>query len=292
MNISSPWTAISSSRLYSLTWGAAFGLTDIGLVRTGNEDNFLIDEALELVMVADGMGGHAAGAVASVAALTAVRHFLQQVALGSAQSATTDEGVFATLRGIDPNETGLNPNAHSVALVNGAINFANNELYLKNLESGRVQGGMGTTLTGFWHCAFNKALIFFHVGDSRLYRYRAGALIQLTRDQTQYQQALDLGAIENLPPRNLLLQAMGPSSDVMPEIRALSVKRNDLLLLCSDGLHGSVPHGDIEQILAAAVAAESTLEQACIRLIDLAKEYGGRDNVTVILVLCSGLCGG
>lgn len=119
-------------------------------------------------------------------------------------------------------------------------------------------------------------MIFVHVGDSRLYRYRSGALIQLTRDQTLYQQALDKGAIENLPPRNVLLQEVGPTSVVNPEIRALRVECNDLLMLCSDGLHGSVPHGQIEQALTAAT--ESMRVQTCSRLIEPAKEYGSRDN--------------
>ena len=289
INNTSTWTPLSPRRLHLLTWGAVFGLTDIGPVRSNNEDNFLIDEALELVMVADGMGGHAAGAVASAAALIAVRQFLQQEVLRSAQSETTNTNVSAKLMESDPDETGFNPNTYALSLLNGATKFANSELYAKNLTSGRTQGGMGTTLTGFFHCTVSKSLIFFHVGDSRLYRYRTGALIQLTRDQTHYQQALDLGAIENLPASNLLLQAIGPSSDVTPEIRAFRVERDDLLMLCSDGLHGSVPHGEIEQALAAA--NESTLEQVCTHLISLAKEYGGRDNITVLLVLCSSLCG-
>ena len=283
-----PWTALSPSRLLCVPWGVAFGLTDVGLVRAGNEDNFLIDEALGLVMVADGMGGHAAGAVASAAALMAVRQFLQRAAidvmLNEVQNETPGADAAATLNQRDPEATGSDPNTPTVSRLIDAINFANAELYAQNLNQGRPQGGMGTTLTGVWQGDCNEDLIYFHVGDSRLYRCRSGALIQLTRDQTLYQQALDRGAIENLPPRNLLLQAVGPASDVVPEIRALRVERNDLLMLCSDGLHGSVPHGDIEQALA--VATESTLEKTCTQLIELAKEYGSRDNITVLLVWC------
>ena len=282
------WKALSPSRLHNLTRGVAFGLTDIGTVRAKNEDNFLIVEALELVMVADGMGGHSAGAVASAAALIAISQFLQQAALGSSKSVTTELDISGALIGRDPDETGSNPYSSAVALLNDAIRFANKELYSINLENERIQNGMGTTLTGFWHCATSGELVYFHVGDSRLYCYRDGILIQLTRDQTQYQQALDMGFIENLPARNLLLQAIGPTSDVIPEIRAFKAERNDVLMLCSDGLHGSVPHGEIEQALASVT--ESTLEQVCVRLIALAKEYGGRDNITVLLVMCNFPC--
>jgi len=280
----SPDTALSPSRLHLLPWGVAFGMTDIGPVRTSNQDNFLIDESLDLVLVADGMGGHASGAVASAAALTAVRQFLQRAALQAARGAVPNADAAAALARRDPDATGSDPNTPAVSVLTDAIKFANTELHAQNLIQGRAEGGMGTTLTGLWRCAANKALIFVHVGDSRLYRYRTGALLQLTRDQTLYQQALDRGMIENLPPRNLLLQAVGPTSDVTPEIRALRVESNDLLMLCSDGLHGSVPHGDIEQVLAAAT--DSTLGQTCSRLIELAKEYGSRDNITVLLICC------
>ena len=129
-------------------------------------------------------------------------------------------------------------------------------------------------------------MVFFHVGDSRLYRQRGGLLEQLTRDQTLYQQALEAGMVENLPARNLLLQAVGPSPRVTPEVRSLQVTAGDVLMLCSDGLHGSVPHGEIETQLTIVTA--DTLEPACARLIGLAKEYGGRDNITVMLVACLG----
>jgi len=287
-NLLNPGTALSPSCSHFVPWGVAFGLTDIGLVRTRNEDNFLIDETLALVMVADGMGGHAAGAVASAAALVAVRQYLQRAARDAAQNmapgAGAGGGAAATGAWRDPDATGSDPNTPAVSRLIDAIKCANTELHAQNLTQGRSQGGMGTTLTGVWQCASNEALIFFHVGDSRLYRCRTGALLQLTRDQTLYQQALDRGAIENLPSRNLLLQAVGPASDVAPEIRALRVERDDLLMLCSDGLHGSVPHGEIEQALAAAT--EFTLEKTCTRLIGLAKEYGSRDNITLLLVWC------
>lgn len=273
------WTPLSPSRTYRLPWAVVFGATDVGPVRSSNEDNFLIDEALGLAMVADGMGGHAAGEVASAGVLTALRDYLRE------HAPRIDAAAIQSLPAHDPDATWSDPAIPAVGLLYDAIDFANHSLYAQNTARDCPDGGgMGTTLTGFWRASAQAPLVLFHVGDSRLYRQRDGQLEQLTRDQTMYQQALESGAFENLPPRNLLLQAVGPSARVTPEVRSLVVHAGDVLMLCSDGLHGSVPHGEIEAIMGAATAA--TLDQACARLIALAKEYGGRDNITVLMALC------
>ncbi|MDB5950262.1 MAG: Serine/threonine protein phosphatase [Massilia sp.] len=280
----SPWTALSPSRPHRLPMGTAFGATDIGPVRKSNEDNFLIDEALGLVMVADGMGGHACGEVASAGALEAVRDYL---ALHGAQlPGQQDDPARQPRLEDDPDATWSDLAMRAVALAYDAIEFANRALYAQNLARGRPESGMGTTLTGFWRAGPDVPLVLFHIGDSRLYRLRGGRLDQLTRDQTMYQQAIDAGLIDNLPARNLLLQAMGPDPRVTPEVRAHLVEPGDLLMLCSDGLHGSVPHGEIEAVMA--VADEPTLASACRQLIALAVDYGGRDNITVVMALYRG----
>jgi serine/threonine protein phosphatase PrpC len=264
--------------------GLAFGATDIGPVRSSNEDNFLIDEALGLVMVADGMGGHAAGAVASAGVLEALRGYLQA---HGAPDASAARGGRHALHSPDPDATWSDPTMRAVGLLHDAIEAANRELYAQNRAHNCRDGeGMGATLTGFWRPGDDAPLTLFHVGDSRLYRHRGGRLEQLTRDQTWYQQAVDAGAIRDLPARNVLLQAMGPAPRVAPEVRTQLAEAGDLLMLCSDGLHGSVPHGDIEAELAAATG--QTLEAACRRLIALAKDCGGRDNITVVLALYEG----
>lgn len=120
-----PWTALSSSCPHFAPWGVAFGLTDIGLVRTRNEDNFLIDETLGLVMVADGMGGHAAGAVASAAALVAVRQYLQRAARDAAQNMAPGADAAATLAWRDPDATGSGPNTPTASRLIDAIKCAN-----------------------------------------------------------------------------------------------------------------------------------------------------------------------
>jgi serine/threonine protein phosphatase PrpC len=266
---------LSHSGLHHLPIGLACGATDVCL-RDSNEDNFLIDEALGLAMVADGMGGHEAGEVASAGVLNALRDYLREHQ--PAWLALPDGAP-------DPDATWSDPAVHAIGLLYDAIDFANHSLYAQNLARGRAEGGgMGTTLTGFWNAPGEAPLVYFHVGDSRLYRQRDGQLEQLTRDQTMYQQALEGGMIEHLPPRNLLLQAVGPSPVVMPEVHAQLVQAGDVLMLCSDGLHGSVPHGEIEAALAGV--SEATLPSACAQLIAMAKDYGGRDNITVLLALC------
>jgi protein phosphatase len=189
----------------------------------------------------------------------------------------------------DPDTTWSDPAAGAVRLLHAAVAHTNATLYAQNCARGRPDGGgMGATLTGFWRPPESTGpLVAFHVGDSRLYRWRAGVLEQLTRDQTLYQQAVEAGMLDHLPARNLLLQAVGPSETVTPEVRSHRVEPGDVLMLCSDGLHGSVPHGDIEAVLAGAHAGN--LDYLCGQLIEMAKLYGGRDNITVLMVLCSDL---
>jgi len=269
--------APGAQRVHRLPSMLAAGATDIGPVRRGNEDNFLLDEALGLAAVADGMGGHAAGEVASAGALSALRDYLARHA-GALRIPSGD----TTLRA-DPDATWPDPARGAVRLLQAAIAHANASLYQQNRARGRADGdGMGTTLTGFWHPAGSVQLVMFHVGDSRLYRLRGGILEQLSRDQTLYQQALESGMFDTLPARNVLLQAVGPSPSIVPEVRAHLVLPGDLLMLCSDGLHGSVPHGEMEGVLAGAGA----LDAACARLVDMAYHYGGRDNITVVLAAC------
>jgi serine/threonine protein phosphatase PrpC len=273
----STWTALSPSSLHQLPLTVAYGATDVGTVRTSNEDNFLIDQALGLAMVADGMGGHAAGEVASAGVLTALRDYLAQH--GGADGNGGDIGAA------DPDATWSDPAMRGVGMLHDAIEFANRSLYQRNVANDCEDGGgMGTTLTGFWRPQGQQPFILFHVGDSRLYRQRNGQLEQLTRDHTMYQQALDAGLFDNLPPRNMLLQAMGPSPTVTPEVRSLVVQPGDLLMLCSDGLHGSVPHGEME--MAMMGATPERLGTICAQLIERAKECGSRDNITILIAMC------
>ena len=269
--------ALGASGPHLLRDAVAYGLTDIGPVRSNNEDNFLIDDGLDLLAVADGMGGHTAGAFASAAALDALRECL---AAGMAAPAPPLDLLAA-----DPDATLADPTMPALALLHDAVAYANRRLFQHNQAREQADGtGMGTTLTGCWRPLAGGPLLVFHVGDSRLYRYRGGELTLLTRDQTWYQQALESGKVDDLPARNMLLQAVGPAPHVKPEIRLQAVQAGDVLMLCSDGLHGSVPYRDLVDVLHATSA--QTLETDCCRLIALAYDYGARDNVTVLLALC------
>ena len=283
------WQPLTPSRLHRLAFGSAFGMTDVGLVRTSNEDNFVIDEELGLVMVADGMGGHEAGEVASATALTAIRQYLQQTAtqITYARADTTAAQVGAFAHKVDgeadPDATWADETVPAVGTMFDAIEFANRQLYNENVAREMSEGaGMGTTLTGLWRATEAGPLVVFHVGDSRLYRSRGGAFTLLTKDQTLYQQAVDAGMIDDLPKRNMLLQAMGPSPTIKPEIKVHALEPGDLFLLCSDGMYGSVAHAEMADVVATALSAG--LEAVCQRLIDIAKTDGGRDNITVLLI--------
>lgn len=245
-------------------------LSDVGAVRRHNEDRYLIDEELGLVAVADGMGGHQAGGLASATALDVVRAFL---AREPADAALPDPDPDP-----DPDETAVDARWRQADVLRRAVRGANADLYATNLARGRADGqGMGTTLTGWRWLPSASAIVVFHVGDTRLYRCRDGVLAQLTRDQTAHQAALENGAAGALPPRNVLLQAVGPGNAVDPDIALFDVRAGDVLLLCSDGLHGWVPHGELEE----AACAGQPLAATCARLLALALGHGSRDNVTV-----------
>lgn len=280
------WKQLSPSTPHRLAAGTAFGMTDTGTVRPSNEDNFLIDAGLGLVAVADGMGGHESGEIASAEALTSLAHYLRA-------ATDPDSGALAPnfrASPFDPEST--DPDAiwgeetlASMVTLHEAVEFVNQRMYQTNLAARRGDGGgMGTTLTGVWQAEPGAPLLVFHVGDSRLYLYRAGELTQLTRDHTMYQDAVDAGATENLPPRNLLLQAIGPSGDVLPELHIQAVQPGDLYLLCSDGLYGATADERIAAVLADARPGQ--LGDCCKELIATALHDGSRDNVTVVLFHC------
>ena len=273
---------ITPSIYHRLALGSAFGITDVGLVRRSNEDNFLIDADCALVAVADGMGGHDGGEIASYTVLTALR---QAIAAAMREQAQNGPALPAPPANHDPDATWRDQHMPAMMTAYHAVEFANSQVYAANVRNDSTEGGgMGTTLTGFWDSGHGGPLIVFHVGDSRLYRLRDGELSLLTRDQTMYQQALEEGQSEDLPARNLLLQAIGPQESVVPDVKACMPEPGDLFLLCSDGLYGNTPHAVMAGALAGAGA--QTLDACCAELVELAKAHGSRDNITAVLVLC------
>lgn len=232
--------------------------TDAGRVRPHNEDAVFGDAASGLAMLADGMGGYNAGEMASGLATMMLR-----TALPKALAAGGKVSPGAVL----PAEIGL---------VNAAI--------LRAAESQPRYAGMGTTLVA---AVFrDDAVTIAHVGDSRLYRWRNGELKQLTRDHSVLQEQIDSGIItieqaRQSRNRNLLTRALGVDPVVEADIADHPVSVGDVYLLCSDGLNDMVEDGEIAATLASL---PEQLETCAAQLVRLANDYGGRDNVSVVLV--------
>jgi serine/threonine protein phosphatase PrpC len=226
-----------------------YARTDIGLVRSNNEDSYLTDPDRSLAIVADGMGGHAGGEVASKITVETVSDFL------AGADSLWPFGRLARER---------------TRLVD-AIRAANRRVRETAARDASL-GGMGTTVVVLW-VRGRKAHVA-HVGDSRIYRYRAGELTQLTRDHSW--------PSEETAMRNVLTRAVGAEEDVEIDYRLLDVARGDVFLLCSDGL--TRPVGD--EGIVAALRQSKDGEEASARLIELAKSNGAPDNVTVVLVYC------
>lgn len=247
----------------------AAGQTDVGRVRSRNEDAFHLDPARGLAVICDGMGGHAGGDIAS-------RTAVEVVAAVIAAQDRADEGRT-------PSQAEEEKAAADAALtVRSAVVAANRRINTLNRQRGFAEGrGMGTTLVGLWRVPGTGRVIVFHAGDSRLYRLRDGELRLLTRDHSLYQVWLDNGRRGQAPHRNIIVRALGTGEQVEPDIAFHDLQPDDLYLLCSDGLTGIVPEGVIQRILTQQPPLAG--EDACARLIALANGAGGPDNITLIL---------
>ena len=240
--------------------------TDVGMKRTHNEDYFSLMEDEQLFIVADGMGGHSSGEVASRLAAETVSEFYQR---------TKDED--ATW----PYKMDRNLSYIENRLVCG-IKLANYKIYEAASKDIRFKG-MGTTVVT---CLISGDKIYIaHVGDSRCYRLRAGGLEQVTRDHSlleDYKDAKPDMTVEeerNFPHKNVITRALGMRDTVQVDIRTDEVMDGDVFLLCSDGL--SDEH--IKQILAAG----EDLEKSVADLVDQANRAGGTDNITTLVLQCS-----
>jgi serine/threonine protein phosphatase PrpC len=257
---------------------AAVGTTDVGKVREHNEDNFLASDLGAskrggsgdllsgtlgtrgvVLVVADGMGGAAAGEVASQMAV---------------------ETMQAELNGADLGGT-IRAEQAVIGLLEGAINKANASIFEKGSSSKEFQG-MGTTMTAA--VVLGDSLYLSQVGDSRGYILRKGKLVQMTRDQSLINQLIEDGTLteeqaEHLGGKNIILQALGVEQNLKIDSKRYDLLRGDTLLLCSDGLSGMVKDAEMEKILLD----EPDLVKAGKKLIDAANAGGGKDNITVIL---------
>jgi PPM family protein phosphatase len=221
--------------------------SDVGRLRTINEDGFVVDDRLALYAVADGMGGHRAGEVASATALEALR---AAIAGGKALDA--------------------------------AIVVANSAVFQK-AATDRELSGMGTTLTAI-AIVGDATLLIGHVGDSRAYRVRDGAIAQITDDHSLVEELVREGRISPEdakvhPRRAVVTRAIGIDADVDVDLYTVDAHTGDRILICSDGLHACVP----EDRIAAILRDTDDLQAATRSLIQAALAAGGPDNVTVIV---------
>jgi serine/threonine protein phosphatase PrpC len=245
----------------------AWLVTDVGVVRDHNEDSAFMESGQGFFIVADGMGGHAAGEVASAMAVETVRQTLEAARpdIEAFRKAPTDAG----RRGI-------------VQLLQSAVLQAHQAVYQRGQNEPDKQG-MGTTLDVVL-VAGGEAFVA-HVGDSRTYLVREGRSSQITTDHTVAEVLVIEGKLtieeaQVSPLRTILVNAIGVSADVGVEMAHVTLKKDDRLLLCSDGLHDYFP---VEEEIAQRMAAEKPGE-ALAEMVELAKTRGGHDNITGVAV--------
>ena len=229
----------------SISWGAR---SDVGLVRGHNEDSFLV--RAPLFVVSDGMGGHAAGEVASSIAVEAI---------GEQAPSTADD-----------------------TLLGAAVEAANHAI-IEAAEQGKGSIGMGCTASAILIEGSQMAVA--HVGDSRVYLLRNGSLVRVTHDHSYVEELVDAGQItadeaRTHPSRSVVTRALGSDPDMYADHFTLEVQNGDRIIICSDGLSGMVPDSEIESL-----AVSSALPQAAAdNLVSASLVAGGSDNVTVIVV--------
>jgi serine/threonine protein phosphatase PrpC len=247
------------------------GLTDTGMVREHNEDSFLIAPENGIAVLADGMGGHLAGEVASAMAVEQVIQHLLEAFTGKRRETrrTTDDGSF-----------------ESRALVE-AIKSANSAIHAASMAKPE-QAGMGTTVVAV---AFNEhKLTVAHVGDSRLYVFRHGTLAQVTEDHSMVQELLRRGLItpeeaRTSINRNLVTRALGVDPAVEVDVNEQTFEDGDVYLLCSDGLNDVLTD---EEIAAKLRESGDDLSAAAKQMIGEVNARGGPDNVSIVLIRADG----
>lgn len=251
------------------------GLTDSGVKRDHNEDAYGIEKSLGLLFVADGMGGHEAGEVASSLAVEAISDFVYECDLDF-----IEEHNFETSTSMDE----ISDNAKKAMQVTAsAVVNANRRICDENVKRGMPEGrGMGTTIVGLWFLEDEDSAVVFHVGDSRLYLHRKGQEFKpVTTDHSLYHEWLKQGGQGSPPGKNIILKALGPNKEIEPEIDIIDIRKKDVFLLCSDGLNDMVSDEQIKKQLDNL--DEENIEQTCKALVDMANQNGGKDNVTVVI---------
>lgn len=249
----------------------AFGLTDVGRKRQHNEDAMLVDAALGLFVVADGMGGHAAGEVASRRVSEVVRQHV--------------ESHLEVLKNLQLSPTQAH-RAAAAGMLEEAVQRACADVY-RIASADASKRGMGTTFVGL--AVGGAKGVIAHVGDSRVYLLRNGQCHRLTEDHTLVAAQLKAGTINKEQAassqyRNVITRAVGIQESVQVDTLIVDLLPGDLFVLCSDGLHGYLQN---EEELAG-LAASGALEALPKRLVEFANERGGKDNITAVVVRVAG----
>ena len=241
-------------------------LSDTGKMRNNNEDSALIDPGMGLAMVADGMGGHSSGEVASSMAVKVTRDKFE-----SMQRTGLKPGAYDPAYSMETNQLGF-----AVQLANSVIYEAGN--------STPENKGMGTTLSAILLNGENLSVA--HIGDSRVYLLRDGSLQHITEDHSLVMEHVRKGLLtqqqaDTSPLQNILTRALGSQKTPQIDLKEVPVKENDRFLLCSDGLFKAVSEDTIIQIMQDT----PDLKKTCQLLVKTANENGGPDNVTVVVAL-------
>lgn len=237
------------------------GLSDVGVVRENNQDSYFVsqDPDFPLFIVADGMGGHKAGEVASSMAVNIIKDAFSL----NKERLNTEEGIIRTIR--------------------EAVEKANHNIYKKSLET-QEYAGMGTTVTLAY--IFDGKIYIGHVGDSRAYYICDTNIKQITEDHSLVNELIKNGSItidqgKNHPKRNLITRAVGTSKDIRIDIHTMEYEENNKLVMCSDGLTNMTGEDKILEI----VNRDEDIMVKCHELVLDAKEKGGLDNITVIIII-------
>lgn len=244
-----------------------YGLTDVGMTREHNEDNFFLDNEKELYIVCDGVGGQNAGEVASKMAVDLINsHF---------DKAIDDDEPFVG----EYDESFLEPTNRLAS----AIRLANHVVY-ESARSNAALNGMGSTVVAITRSR-NK-LCIAHVGDSRLYLLRQGTISQLTDDHSLVMEQLKRGLIteeqaKTSNVKNVITRALGAMEEVDVDLEEIELEQGDKLLMCSDGLSNMVD----DDTMLKVVETELETQEACRSLVKLANENGGKDNITVVIAI-------
>lgn len=236
----------------------SYGVSDMGLIRTSNEDAWAELHACAFFILADGMGGHQAGEVASTKAVHALAEEM--------------ETTFSSLTSSDIKK--------AENQLKQMIMQVNKKVYRLSRETPSY-AGMGTTLACLW--IYGGKLIYGHVGDSRIYRFRQKTLTQLTEDHSLRQEMIAKGTLNlshSASFKNIITRAIGTQAEVVPVIQSSDLENEDIYFLCSDGLTDELSTDEIKSILLKS----KTIKQASDTLVAAAKAKGGSDNITIVMV--------